>query len=114
MSAALIERLLKNREFKVEAGGHVFVIRRPTDLEWAEKRARDELNARGLMQCIVGWDKVTELDMYSGGDGQPAAFNSSLAELWLGDRPDLLVPIITRINEVYREHLEARDAARKN
>ena len=112
MSAALIERLRKNRESKVEAGGHVFIVRRPTDLEWAE--LDDSSTARALMKHIVGWEGVTELDLYAGGAGHPVPFDAALAQEWLADRPDLLVAVSRAVVDAYRTHVEKQGAARKN
>lgn len=110
--SALIERLRHAREFKVEVGGHIFIVRRPTDLEWAEMV--ESINARTLIKYVVGWEKVTELDLYPGGAGHPVPFNVEVAQEWLADRPDLLMPVTTRIVEAYRDHVQRRDAARKN
>lgn len=110
--SALIERLRRNREFKVEAGGHVFIVRRPTDHDWAEMIG--DFNARNLIRYVVGWERVTELDLIAGGAGHPVPFDAATAEEWLADRPDLLLPVTTRIVESYREHAQRRDAERKN
>jgi len=110
--SALIERLRRNREHRVEAGGRTFIVRRPTDLEWAEMR--EDLNARSLVRYVVGWEGVTEIDLYAGGTGHPVPFDSALAMEWLSDRPDLFVIVTQKIIDLYREHVEAKGAAQKN
>ncbi len=110
--SALLERLRRNREHKIEAGGRTFIVRRPTDLEWAEMR--DDLNARTLAQYLVGWEGVTELDLYAGGAGHPVPFDAALALEWLSDNPDMLLAVTQKVIDLYREHVESRGAAQKN
>jgi hypothetical protein len=112
MSAAIIERLRKNREVKVSAGGHIFVVRRPTDLDMIELRG--ELSARALLRYLVGWEQVTELDIIAGGAAHPVAFDAGLASEWLPDRPDLISAVVQGVIGAYSEHSAQREAAAKN
>jgi hypothetical protein len=112
MSAALIERLRKARETNLEAGGHVFTVRRPTDLDMIELRG--ELSARTLLRYLVGWDKVTELDIFDGAAAHPVAYDPALAAEWLPDRPDLVTAIVDGVIKSYNAHTAARELAAKN
>lgn len=110
--SSIQERLRKNRESKVTVAGHVFIIRRPTELQWAEEVA--DLNARSLLKYLVGWDGVKEIDIINGGDPHAVPFDPELAAEWLSDRVDVLNQLGTAIVESFARHLEKRDGVLKN
>lgn len=109
--SALVEKLRRAREERIEVGGFTFTVRRPTDLEMMELRGGSSI-AR-LLPFVVGWDGIKECDLIPGGDPHPLPFDASACSEWLADRPDLLEPLIDLILGRYREHAEKLVAAAK-
>lgn len=110
--SVLSEKIRKARERRVEVGGHIFVIRRPTDVEmmgFAKSRQPTD-----LLRFVVGWDRVRELDLLPGGDPHPAPFDSDACTEWLSDRADLLSPVVDAVMESYQSHKSALEDAAKN
>lgn len=110
--SALAEKMRKARESRVEVGGHVFVVRRPTDVEmmgFAKSR-----NPTDLIRFVVGWDKVREIDLLPGGDPHPAPFDSDACTEWLSDRSDLLGPVVDAVIESYQAHKARLEESAKN
>ena len=105
-----LSRFHKSRETHVEAGGHVFIIRRPTALDVARLQASGgALTIEHAVRFIAGWDKVTELDLIPGGVPEPLDFDNDLCAAWVSDRPDLWEPIIKGVVDAYRRHEEAQE-----
>ena len=97
MSKALIDKLLRSRESKVEAGGHKFTIRRPTaadlgSLAASGKFAASNFNLELATRFVVGWD-LTELDIVASGTPEPVAFDPELWAAWVADRLELWAPL---------------------
>lgn len=110
--SALVDKLRRAREERVEAGGFTFTVRRPTDIEMLEMRGGGSVSR--LLRFVVGWDGVKESDLIPGGDPHPLPFDAEACAEWLSDRPDLLNPLAARIMERYQEHAEKlADAAKK-
>lgn len=108
---SLADKIRKAREKQVEVGGFVFTVRRPTDVE--------AMNLGGapldrMIDFVVGWTGVRELDALAGGDPHPLKFDAAVAREWLCDRPDLLLPLSDAIVNLYRDHAAALEAAKKN
>ncbi len=112
MSKSLIDKIRRTREQRVTAGDFTFIVRRPTDLEIAQRGG--ELSADALLRYVIGWEGVREADLVPGGDPHPVPFDTLLCAEWLADRLDLLVPIGDGIRELYAAHRQAQDAAVKN
>lgn len=111
--SALVEKMRRARERRVEVGSYVFIYRRPTPVEWRTNIER--LGAdRAIIMAVCGWENVTELDLIPGGAGHPAAFDPDAAFEWLSDRPDLLNPIAADMIEAVKAHAEQLAADRKN
>jgi hypothetical protein len=111
--SALLEKLKRAREFKVDAGGYSFTLRRPTDVEWMEI-ASGQSTARAVLPFVIGWDGVKELDLIPGGDPHPLAFDGEVCREWLADRIDLLPALLDAFVKSYEAHLQARGDAAKN
>lgn len=111
MSKVLIEKLRRARESAVEAGGHKFTVRRPSDAEAAMLSNSSRLEM--LRQFVVGWDLV-ELDIIPGGGPEPVAFDRDLWGEWINDQPELWEPIGVAIESAYLTHVGARKDAEKN
>jgi len=111
MSKALIEKLLRARESGVDAGGHRFTIRRPTDADALGMQGKGPLDF--VTKFVIGWDLV-ELDILPGGGPEKVAFDSELWAAWIVDHPELWEPLGYAIVDAYRLHAEARGEAEKN
>lgn len=111
MSASLIAKLRKAREFSVEAGGHKFTVSRPTDVDAIELAGIAPVEF--VRKFVIGWD-LKELDVIPGGSPEPVAFDADLWAEWIADHPELWEPIAVPIMDAYRRHVEQREAAAKN
>ena len=107
----LAEKIRKSREERVEAGGHLFIVRRPTDLEMMTLRGNGSLDR--MLPFVVGWENVREIDILPGGDPHPLAFDAEACAEWLSDRPDLLEVVVEKIMAAYRRHAGELKAAKK-
>jgi len=103
------EKIRRARESKIEAGGHSFTIRRPTDLDMAEGPSGIDL----IKRHVVDWD-LKEMDVFPGGNPEPAAFEAETWAEWIADRPDLWRPLSKAINDAYVAHAKALGDAAKN
>lgn len=108
--STLGDRLRREREAWVEAGGHEFRLRRPALLELSERAGTRALVCR----CVVDWRRVTERDLVAGGADRPLPFDADACEEWLSDRPDLFAPVLERLEQMIAVHAEARQSAEKN
>lgn len=108
----IAEKLRKAREVKVEAGGFMFTVRRPTDLEMIEMRGA--VSGVRLLRYVLGWEGVKESDLVENGDPHPAPFSAEVAEEWLADRPDLFALLATGIFDSYAAHTKQLEDATKN
>lgn len=111
MSAALIAKLRKAREFTVEVGGHKFTARRPTDVDAIELAGIAPVEF--VRRFVIGWD-FAELDVIPGGGPDPVTFDPELWAEWISDRPDLWEPLAIPIMDAYKRHVDEREAAAKN
>lgn len=110
MSKALIDRIRKQRELKVEVNGFTFIARRPTDLDMTKLESARDLGQR----FVVGWEGFTENDVAGGGGTDIVPFDADLwAEVW-ADHTEFWDPISTAIVEAYKAHVAARETVRKN
>jgi hypothetical protein len=108
----LIAKLRKAREKNVEAGGFIFTIRRPTDVEAMQMGGFKDPSM--LIPYVIGWDKVREIDVVPGGDAHPLPFDADVCREWLCDQPDLLAPLVEAITEAYVAHRTELKEQEKN
>lgn len=109
---ALIEKIRRARERDVEAGGHKFTVRRPTDEEAILMRGAPPLDF--VKRFVVGWE-LTEMDILpGGGSAQKVPFDRELWAEWVADQPDLWEPLGIAALEMYNEHAKAREDDEKN
>lgn len=95
----------KSRESRVEAGGHVFILRRPTALDVVRLSvAGDNLTIENAVKYVVGWEQVNELDLLPGGVPEPIDFDPALCAAWVADRPDFWMPIVQGVIDAYQRH----------
>jgi hypothetical protein len=111
MSRALIDKIRKGRESRVESGGYTFTVRRPTDLEMLE--LGQAVPVSSLFKFVSGWN-VKECDVVPGGGGDQVPFSQALFQEWIADRPDLWTDITQAIVEAYKAHETALGEAAKN
>ena len=105
-----IDRYRKSRQSIVEAGKYRFTVLRPTKLDVLRAASEDGAAALSLefaIRYVVGWENVTEMDLYSGGDPEPVAFDADVFKDWLADQPELWAIVAKGIAEAYRGHEEA-------
>jgi hypothetical protein len=109
---ALVDQLRRARESWVSIGAHDYLVRRPTPYQLA--LISDKPKGELLRQFVVGWRKVTELDIAPGHDAKPAEFDPDLLVEWIGDRPDDMVALIQAVmDSVARAHAAREDAEKK-
>lgn len=108
---ALIDKLRRARERRVEVGGHSYTVRRPTDAEALRLGGSNYLDL--VTRFTVGWD-LREMDLVPGGGDTPVDWDADLWAEWVADQPDLWPPLAQAILEAYQDHERARAAAAKN
>lgn len=113
-TAALIERMRKQRELKVTVGKFVFFARRPNDVEALELHQEESTFAAIAQRAVIGWENVVENDVVGGGGNSPLSFDEKLWREWCADRPDFWKPISERVLEAYELHAKEIEAAGKN
>ncbi len=100
--STLSEKIRKAREIRVDVGGKTFVLLRPTTLDMIDLQGKSA--ARAILPHIIGWEGVTSLDLYPGGDAAPVPFDTDACAEWLADRVDFLVPIAQAAVDAYDTH----------
>lgn len=108
--SALLEKMRRAREQRVDVGEYGFIVRRPTPADMLEARAQGGDFAR----FVTGWDGVREMDLIPGGDPHPLPFDADACREWLRDRPDLFEPVISSLLESFSAHMRSLEAAEKN
>ena len=111
--SVLAEKMRRAREMRVEAGGHVFIVLRPTRLEYVQK-FRGDSAVEGVFGQIVGWDKVREADLVNGGDPHPAPFDADACREWLSDRGDLFNAVAEAVVKSVEDYMRRTDDVLKN
>lgn len=109
--SALADKIRRARESKVEAGGHSFTIRRPTDAETMLLAGVGVLDV--VCRYTVGWD-LKEIDIDSGGTDVAVEFDADAFREWVADQPDTLSALAEAIVQAYQAHAAKRGAAEKN
>lgn len=108
---SLIDKIRKAREVEIEAGGHRFTVRRPTDEEAFSFSQYNLIEV--VKKHVIGWD-LKEIDIIPGGDGAPVTFDREVFCEWVSDNPDVWEPLGTAILEAYKAHAEKRNNTVKN
>jgi hypothetical protein len=79
MKSIDLARFNKSRESTIEAGGHSFIIRRPSVLEVHRAVSNGgSVSIDFAADQVVGWSKVNESDLINGGDPEPLAFDADV------------------------------------
>lgn len=108
----LSEKIRKSREKVIEVCGFLLTIRRPTDVQMMEYSSRGKTT--DLLQYVVGWEGVREMDLFVGGEGHPAQFDPESCAEWLTDNSEMFVTVINEIIGLYKDHKAELEAAEKN
>lgn len=111
--SVLSEKMRKAREVRVESGGHVFVVLRPTPLQF-EAMSRGGDLAKSVLALVVDWDKFIESDLIPGGDPHPVKFDADACAEWLADHPEDFNKVTEAVVDAMAKYVEARDGAVKN
>ena len=111
MAADLLDRLRAARETWVTVGAHDFLVRRPTDVQLARSSHGGDTDF--LRACLIGWRRVTWLDLVPGGDGSEAPFELDAAIEWLEDNPELYTGVVEAIVSVIQSRMQRLAEARK-
>lgn len=111
MSASLIAKLRKARQFNVEVGGRTFTCTRPTDADAVSTQEWTPLEV--VRRFVVGWSLV-EMDFDPGGGPTPEPFDRELWSEWIVDHPELWEGLAIPILDAYKAHAQAREGAAKN
>ena len=109
--SALADRIRRARESQVEAGGHSFTIRRPTDAAAASLGIASAVDIVG--RFTVGWT-LKEIDLVPGGSAVDVPFDAEAFEEWVSDRPDIIAALAGAIVEAYKAHVDKREGVEKN
>jgi len=111
--SALSDKMRKARQVRVESNGRVFVVLRPTPIQWEEIARQGDLY-RGVVSLVVGWDGFVELDLIPGGDPHPVPFDADAAAEWLSDHPEDFNQVAEAMIAAMNKYVEGRDGAVKN
>lgn len=109
--SALADKIRRARESKVDAGGHSFTIRRPTDAEAATLGGMDTVGILG--RFVVGWN-LKEIDVIPGGSPIDAPFDAEAFGEWVSDQPDIIGTLAQAVIDSYKAHVARREGAEKN
>jgi hypothetical protein len=110
---SLIDKIRAAREISVEANGHKFTIRRPTDEEAVRFSAEKIDLVNVVKRFTTGWD-LHEIDLISSGSSVPVPFDPELFAEWAADNPEIWEPLGKAIMDAYTVHASKREAAAKN
>jgi hypothetical protein len=111
---SLIDKIRKAREIGgIEADGHTFTIRRPTDEEATRWRTQKVDMFAVVKTFVIGWD-LTELDLIPGGSPVAVPFDAELFAEWVADQPSVWEPLGQAVLEAYKAHTDKRTDAAKN
>lgn len=108
----LADKIRKAREFRLEVDGYVFILSRPSELDWYEKIIGSGSTAR-FLPFVVGWENVTEGDLIAGGTPHPLPFDAAVCAEWLSDRSDIYGQVIGALNNAFQKHTLERDDLKK-
>jgi hypothetical protein len=109
--SALADKIRRARESSVEAGGHSFTIRRPTDSEAMSLGDSGVMDVVG--RFVVGWN-LKEIDLIPGGSPVDAPFDAEAFSEWVADQPEVMGTLSSAIVAAYTTHSQKRSDAAKN
>lgn len=108
----LADKMRRARETRITHGVHEFVIRRPTEMEFAEW-LRDRVPVR-LLDYVVDWSGVRECDLVNGGDPHPVEFDRDALVEWATDNSTLFVALTSAVIKSREQYIAQQAAAVKN
>ncbi len=103
-----VEAIRKARESIVIVGGRDFTIRRPTDNQFLQLKAKSTTDFLVMIcECVVDWD-LTEMDLIPGGTNEPVKFDKAIFREWIEDNPMVWPELNDAIFDAYRQHSQQR------
>jgi hypothetical protein len=119
---ALLERLRKGRELRVEVPSKydpgktiTFVCRRPTDVEGTDLVARRAQDSEIARDYVVGWgENVTENDVDGDGSDYRVKFDPAIWREWCADWGACWDPIATAVLAAWRKKSKLFEENEKN
>ena len=109
---SLIDKLRAARLSQVDADGHLYTIRRPTDAEAVSLAQSAGLDL--VRQFVADWDH-TELSLgIPGGSAVAVPFDAELWREWVADQPQVWGILAEAIIAAYSSHAEKRETDAKN
>jgi hypothetical protein len=111
--SSLIERIRKARQTRVTVEGKTFIVRRPTDWEFAEMRKSEILQMDIMERFVEGWEGVTELDLVPGGGATPVEFDRALFVEWIADKEQYWTPLTDAVVNEFIAHRKSLGESEK-
>lgn len=106
-----LERRIAARQSTVEAGGHTFTLRRPTEFE---KIKHGNLSLLDYLCEFIDAADLTEADLFSGGTSELVAFDRALVRDWLYEQTDLWKPLTEALAAMVAAHEARAEGELKN
>ena len=106
-----LERRIAARQTTVEAGGHTFTLRRPTEFE---KIRHCNLPLLDYLCEFIDAANLTEADLFAGGTAELVEFDRALVRDWLYEQPDLWKPLSEALSALVAAHETRVEAELKN
>ena len=108
------ERIRKSREFTRDFEGLELRLRRPSVREFAQLEREQWDVFRVADAFVVGWEGVSEADLWPGGGEDAVAFSTAVWQEYLADREHLWEPVAQAIAESFSAFLDKREGRKKN
>lgn len=110
MTSSLADRVRAAREQWVPAGGHDWLIRRPTRLQLSRFAT---VPGQLVFDCVIGW-KLPENELVPGGGATVPPFDAEAFREWAEDRVALLTELAEHIELAIKVFNERREESEKN
>ena len=109
----LLDKIRKARESKLKIGSITYKVMRPTDLDTIDMRFENTREAvLGVSKFVVDWD-AKEVDLFPGGSGSNAEFDTEVFVEYIKDHPESWAPLIEGIRDLYSRYNEQRKEREK-
>jgi hypothetical protein len=114
----LLRRIKESRQGGVTYKHMRFTVERPSEMDIAllseENKRTLAFSFEMVCGCVVGWDGVTEADLYPSGSNAIADYSAEVFRAWVKDETELYAAISSRVMEMIRDHREKMDSALGN
>jgi len=120
---SLIDKIRKARQQNVAIDGHVYTVRRPTEMEALPcfiESIKGENNKQKLFRIqkflvsnfVDDWD-LQEIDLYPGGPPIKAEFDKDVLMEYLSDRQETFAALANEILNIRQDYLDSQAADEK-